>query len=71
MASWCRPSRQALAALAGAAAERRRRAVGAGRQSVDLQVADQALRLAPNEVLVEAGSPQGYAVAEGTACWWR
>jgi isoleucyl-tRNA synthetase len=53
----------ALAALEGEAAGAAARAVAAG-QPVRVAVEGETLDLAPNEVLVEAGSPQGYAVVE-------
>jgi isoleucyl-tRNA synthetase len=53
----------ALAALEGEAATDAARAVAAGRP-VRVEVEGEPLDLAPNEVLVEAGSPQGYAVVE-------
>jgi len=53
----------ALAALEGEVAGAAARAVAAG-EPVRVEVAGEPLDLAPNEVLVEAGSPQGYAVVE-------
>ncbi len=53
----------ALAGLSGEAAREAARAVEAGRP-VRLTVDGQALELAPGELLVEASSPTGYAVAE-------
>jgi isoleucyl-tRNA synthetase len=53
----------ALAGLAGDAARDAARAVEAGRP-VRVTVDGQALELAPGELLVEASSPAGYAVAE-------
>ena len=53
----------ALRGLAGEAARDAAAAVEAGR-SFALDVGDQRLELSPDEVLVEASSPEGYAVAE-------
>jgi isoleucyl-tRNA synthetase len=54
---------EALKALDGDAAREAARAVEAGR-GVSLTVGGQGVELAPDEVLVEAASPAGYAVAE-------
>ena len=56
--------KQALAALHGAEATKAARALEMG-TSIELDVNGQVLALGPNEVLVEATSPEGYTVAEG------
>ncbi|MGH2356151.1 MAG: isoleucine--tRNA ligase, partial [Chloroflexota bacterium] len=55
--------RQALEALTGSAANEAAEAVEAGRP-FQVRVDGQTLSLEPNEVLIEASSPPGYAVAE-------
>ncbi|HET9919574.1 MAG TPA: isoleucine--tRNA ligase [Ktedonobacteraceae bacterium] len=56
--------KQALVALQGTEATKAARSLETG-GSITLEVNGQALALGPNEVLVEATSPQGYTVAEG------
>ena len=55
--------RQALEALSGPEAERAAEAVRQG-HPFQLMVGDQTVTLAPEDVLLEASSPPGYAVAE-------
>jgi isoleucyl-tRNA synthetase len=56
--------KQALTALHGAEATKVARTLEAG-ESVELNVNGQTIPLGPGEVIVEATSPEGYAVAEG------
>jgi isoleucyl-tRNA synthetase len=56
--------RTALSELKGEAATRVARLFEAG-QSIDLQLGEQTLQLQPDDVLIAATSPAGYAVAEG------
>jgi isoleucyl-tRNA synthetase len=55
--------RQALEGLAGPKATAAAEAAKAG-EAFDLQVGEQTLALGPDDVLIEASSPPGYAVAE-------
>src|SRR5206468_10592959 len=55
--------RQALESLAGPEATAAAEAVKAG-QTFDLRVGEQILALGPVDILIEANSPPGYAVAE-------